>query len=54
MLSDYFLLDMIVATRMPKAIINDNASYVLILPPPLKTQEGKSRFSHQTIPSALL
>jgi len=28
-------LDMIVATKIPKAIIRDNVSYIFIVPPPL-------------------
>ena len=35
---------MIVATKIPNAIIKDNASYTLISPPPLK-QEGKVAIS---------
>ena len=31
----YFLAETMTATRTPKAIINDNASYVLMLSPPL-------------------
>ena len=49
-------LDMIVATKIPKAIIRDNVSYIFIVPPPLHFHfEGnKSRAMQRAASPSLL